>query len=142
MIEWITLFGSVLLTVIVYLLLLWKKVYDTELTVAVANAEYAKSSSVAISGSAKTSTGSPLPGTVVSYAIAPPSGSAFGPFTTTTGTDGKFNASWIVPATAVVGVYTLTATAIGKSAVTTFMQGIINMVRGCLYSISLFDFKP
>lgn len=142
MIEWITLFGSLLLTVIIYLLLLWKKVYDTEFTIAVDKTEYAKSTPVAISGLAKTSTGTPLPSIAVSYAIAPPSGSAFGPFTATTGTDGKFNASWTVPATAVVGVYTLTATAMGKSAVTTFMQRIINIVRGCSYPIYLFDFKP
>ena len=101
--------------------LLRKNVYDSEISVAVDATEYPKGATVNITGLVQTTTGSPEPSVTVNWSIQNPDGLVYGPFVATTDVDGTFNVPWIVPATAPIGDYTLTATAKGVSDITTFI---------------------
>ena len=106
-------------SVLIYLLR--KKVYDSVISVAVDATEYPKGATVGISGSLLTSTGTPEPSETVNYSIQDPDGTVYGPFVAVTDENGLYSASWTVPTGAPTGDYTLTATAKGATAITTFM---------------------
>lgn len=89
------------------------------ITVATDKTEYVKGETVQISGML-TSDGTPLPNETVGLAIEPPIGDVYSLPPVFTDAEGKFSASWQVPADAVAGAYVLTATSVGVSATATF----------------------
>lgn len=94
-----------------------------ELTVATDKTSYRRAETVTISGTLQ-SNGSPISGEAVALAIQPPTGDAYSLPQATTDGDGNFSVNWDVPSDAVAGEYTVTATAMGISATTTFTLSI------------------
>jgi len=89
------------------------------LTVATDKNTYYRDESVGISGNLKSDT-TPIEGATVALAIKPPTGDAYSLPEVVTDANGNFATSWTVPTDAEGGSYTLTATALGVSATTTF----------------------
>ena len=109
----------VILIVLLIWLLLRKLVVVPDISVATDKSSYFREESVQISGTL-TSNGNPLIGQTVGLAIEPPTGDAYSLPSVVTDADGKFTASWQVPADAVGGSYTLTVASVGVSGTTTF----------------------
>jgi len=110
------------LCVLLILLIWWllrKLVVVPQLTVATDKTSYFREETVQISG-LLTSNGNPLANQPVGLAIQPPTGDAYSLPSVTTDADGKYSASWQVPADAEVGSYVLTAAGAGVSATATF----------------------
>lgn len=91
----------------------------TVVSVKVENASYDHGDTVNISGDVKVDD-APLPNTTVGLVIKDVKDAEYPLPDTTTDADGKFTAAWTIPPEVAPGVVTLTASASGMTATTTF----------------------
>lgn len=108
-----------LLLIIIWQLLKKYVVTVTVVTVKTEAASYDHGDTVQITGDV-TVDGTPQAGTLVSLIVKDAVGTEFPLPDTTTDTDGKFTAAWTIPPEVAPGVCTLSATALGATATTTF----------------------
>jgi hypothetical protein len=108
-----------LILVILILLLLRKHVVAPTLSVVVESKPYVHGDFIAISGILKED-GEPIKGTVIGLTVTDPSSTETPITGATTDDEGKYATSWQIPSDAAPGVWTVTATAMGVSATTTF----------------------
>jgi hypothetical protein len=115
---------ALVLVILLLLIIIWQllKKYVVTVTVVTVKTEaasYDHGDTVNISGGV-TVDEAPQSGVSVSFKIVDATGTEFALPDATTDADGKFTAAWTIPPEVAPGVCTLSATALGATATTTF----------------------
>lgn len=119
--ETIVLLAAVIILILLYIWLTMRKIVEVPtITVATDQTQYFREETVQIDGTLETSGGNPLAGETVGITIEPPTGDSYNLSPVVTDVDGKFTASWQVPADAVIGDYTLYVASCGVGGTATF----------------------
>jgi len=112
-----------IILILILLLILYERlkkiVVVPSVSVATDKANYPHGETVTITGVVQEN-GEPQEGATVAISVKDPSGAEQTALTTTTDADGKYTATYDLPSDAVGGTWTVTATALGTTATTTF----------------------